>query len=176
MKRDKKLLCTANHAFPLSWWICTFIQKEWQTLSKIELSRNFFFWLSPLGFYVPFICFNCHFDWSQNIYLVTKSCSMSTKSGLKTLLQRFALDAFCSEAKHCSSVLRRDFIYILQLQMYLEFSECVLPKTSKIFWATVLWYLRSTCFRSFFGRIEDAKKSFRNELTFRKIYSHSKSE
>ena len=44
---------------------------------------------------------------------------MSTKSGvmtcLKILLQCFALDAFCSEAKHCRSVLRPDFVDILQL-------------------------------------------------------------
>ena len=52
-----------------------------------------------------------------------KSCSMSTKSGLKTclkkLLQCFALDVFCSEAKHCRSVLRHvlrpNFVDILQL-------------------------------------------------------------
>ena len=31
-------------------------------------------------------------------------------------------------------------------------------KTNEKIWPTVLWYLRSTCFRSFFGRIE----SFRN--------------
>ena len=52
---------------------------------------------------------------------------MSAKSGLKTclktclktLLQCFAIDAFCSEAKHCRSVLRHvlrpDFVDILQL-------------------------------------------------------------
>jgi hypothetical protein len=49
----------------------------------------------------------------------TKSYSMSTKSGLKTLLKCFALDAFCYGAKHCRSVLRHvlrsDFVDILQL-------------------------------------------------------------
>ena len=46
-----------------------------------------------------------------------KICSLSTKSDLKTLLQCFALDVFCSKAKQCRSVLRHvlspDFVDIL---------------------------------------------------------------
>ena len=33
---------------------------------------------------------------------------------------------------------------------------------SKIRLYYILWYLKSNCFRSFFGRIEDIKKTFRN--------------
>ena len=59
---------------------------------------------------------------------------MSTKSGLKTclktLLKCFDLDAFCSEAKNCRSVLRHvlrpDFVDLLQLLVV----EKVMPPQS----------------------------------------------
>ena len=36
----------------------------------------------------------------------------------------------------------------------------ILPKNKQMNSTLLLWYLRSTCFRLFFGRIEDTKKSF----------------
>ena len=52
--------------------------------------------------------------------------------------------------------------------VYFEMSFCYLEisqKTSKN--STLLfWYLKLDCFRSFFGRIEDTRKTFRNQLTF----------
>ena len=38
----------------------------------------------------------------------------------------------------------------------------ILPKNNRNFLTLLLWYLRSNCFFSFFGRIEDTKKTFRN--------------
>ena len=43
----------------------------------------------------------------------------------------------------------------------------ILPKTEWKNSTLLLWYLKSNCFRSFFGRIEDTQKTFRNKLTFR---------
>ena len=34
----------------------------------------------------------------------------------------------------------------------------------------LLWYFKSNCFPSFFGRIEDTKKTFRNLLTFKNVF------
>ena len=39
---------------------------------------------------------------------------------------------------------------------YLQFSHKMDKKKSSL----LLWYLKSNCFRSFFGRIEDTKKTF----------------
>ena len=54
-------------------------------------------------------------------------------------------------------------------------SKCLLgifnsskKRTKKVGLATIQWYLKSICFHSFFGRIEDTKKTFRNYLTFSK--------
>ena len=44
----------------------------------------------------------------------------------------------------------------------LQFSQ----KTYEKIRLTVLWYLKSNCFCSFFGRIKDTKRTFRNLQTF----------
>jgi len=40
-------------------------------------------------------------------------------------------------------------------------------KTNETIQLTVLRYLNWNCFRSFFGRIEDTKRTFRNQLTIK---------
>jgi hypothetical protein len=47
------------------------------------------------------------------------------------------------------------------------------PKNKRTNFTLLLWNLRSTCFRSFLEEIEDTKKTFRNYLTFRTIFSNS---
>ena len=47
----------------------------------------------------------------------------------------------------------------------------ILPKNKWKVSALVLWYLRSNCFCSFFGRIEDTINCFRDLLTFNIIFN-----
>ena len=44
--------------------------------------------------------------------------------------------------------------------LYLQFSQ------KFDFMSFLLWYRKSNCFRSYFGKIEDTKKTFQNWLTF----------
>ena len=44
----------------------------------------------------------------------------------------------------------------------------ILPKNEQKKSTLLLWYLKSNCFRSLFGRIEDTKNTFQNLLTLNK--------
>ena len=50
------------------------------------------------------------------------------------------------------------------------FTSSILPKSDRKDLTLLLCYLKSNCFRTFFGRIEDTKKAFRNHLTFIYLY------
>ena len=62
-----------------------------------------------------------------------------------------------------------NFFGLLSISIFIKVSEfqnvflvsSILPKKRKNS-TLLLWYLMSNCFRSFFGRIEDTKKTFRN--------------
>ena len=48
--------------------------------------------------------------------------------------------------------------------LFLQFSQKTKKKNSTL----LPWYLKSNCFCLFFGRIEDTRKTIRNQLTFTK--------
>ena len=56
------------------------------------------------------------------------------------------------------------YLYLTEGQLI---SKCLfLQKNEQKNRLFILWYLKSYCFRSFFERIEDNKKTFQNQLTF----------